>query len=955
MANTAIIKGGKVIKTTGFDDLMFSVTEGFLMSFRVGNITYSHFNKGELRTDEAAYQKEDIAGYFDEKQFLEYLITPSVYVSNLRRFTSFIEADENEEVNISLLDVKENTTTPGFYFPINKKCSFLYNPEVDYVNVDGKLNLTGPFTEEPFSFSDLSNSFYTTNLVFTLTSDDTETTKENAKFLALTAKVIENIDNRIFNLFSEFSNLIDEQKNYWELTPVFSDTSTLAEFENYYKSTFNFYRSAYRNQFNIQNATGVKKLFWLASVMSPNSLSILSEEIKLELLDFIVKNVLVRSIFSSIDYEKLIVSIVKSVTPLQVDTFLNGLVDTNKYGHFQFSLFLSIYSKIDDSILGIGNNNKREFVFALYELWKISEYNPYKNSTFNQTSLSKFIYNDKLATNPDTNNSFFSSILGLDNNTLYFDASPISLDYSSTSFAGFYFDNFKFYFSSLDEREDFDFDFRSYNNTKDAPQEKILAVKDDYVNNSSPGLYGTYHYYQSVSLVNTSQETIISLPVIEGNEDGNPENINSLIPIFVLKYIDDAGDESDFNTAVGYFIDVVSIAAGGYGFITKLKYLRTLSGFTEAVVAGTESGSAVLFSLYTTIASEFVNVSAATTSLLIKISENSIYANEPWFKWIKENILWIELFSAGGSVLAENMLKISAKKLVDDFNTGSWPDEFVSDARGVAARNTLVKIHGLANETVIALVNQYKSRIVNNVNSKISKSDQFEIRKILSGGIVSDDPLHTGVGLDQIIANGFSSGLIYDELEGLLAISYRKGKLVNGAYINKQISTENLITQTTTWATVIKPRKYPFKFNNLSEFNQFKNEMTDLIEDFGIPATDVRIQGSSLRTSLSKDVDIAIFIDEKQLGEIKRIIYKKLKGNYIDSKGVIDMIKYEAAIKRIEKQISKGYIKNRQFGELSTGKTFMQEFRDRQIFSQDLDISIIIKGKSFDTAPYLKF
>ena len=57
-------------------------------------------------------------------------------------------------------------------------------------------------------------------------------------------------------------------------------------------------------------------------------------------------------------------------------------------------------------------------------------------------------------------------------------------------------------------------------------------------------------------------------------------------------------------------------------------------------------------------------------------------------------------------------------------------------------------------------------------------------------------------------------------------------------------------------------------------------------------------------------------------------------------------------------QISKGIFKPGQFGLLAgeRHKTFMNELYSRGIYpqGQPLDVSIIIKGRNFDTPPYIK-
>lgn len=72
------------------------------------------------------------------------------------------------------------------------------------------------------------------------------------------------------------------------------------------------------------------------------------------------------------------------------------------------------------------------------------------------------------------------------------------------------------------------------------------------------------------------------------------------------------------------------------------------------------------------------------------------------------------------------------------------------------------------------------------------------------------------------------------------------------------------IIQINCCARIRNPRErvYPYKFSDIGQFNSFKNELKTGLNDINVTTSDVRIQGSSLRTPNANDVDLAAIISE---------------------------------------------------------------------------------------------
>ena len=69
------------------------------------------------------------------------------------------------------------------------------------------------------------------------------------------------------------------------------------------------------------------------------------------------------------------------------------------------------------------------------------------------------------------------------------------------------------------------------------------------------------------------------------------------------------------------------------------------------------------------------------------------------------------------------------------------------------------------------------------------------------------------------------------------------------------------------WAGVVKPRGYPYHFQNAEQFHEFGGRLGDLGEQFGLPKGTTIVQGSALRTAGAKDVDVALIVPDKEFDD----------------------------------------------------------------------------------------
>jgi hypothetical protein len=138
-------------------------------------------------------------------------------------------------------------------------------------------------------------------------------------------------------------------------------------------------------------------------------------------------------------------------------------------------------------------------------------------------------------------------------------------------------------------------------------------------------------------------------------------------------------------------------------------------------MAGEETSIAVKALLYTSAATEFLNLTAASISLYVKIITDSGNSNNEGLKSLKELVMWIEVFTGVGSILSEYKLRKSAQKVVNYYDSSTWPTQFVDDARGVEAKSALYRLANTV-EDIASLVNKEYEVISQKLISRIKKS-----------------------------------------------------------------------------------------------------------------------------------------------------------------------------------------------------------------------------------------
>jgi hypothetical protein len=111
---------------------------------------------------------------------------------------------------------------------------------------------------------------------------------------------------------------------------------------------------------------------------------------------------------------------------------------------------------------------------------------------------------------------------------------------------------------------------------------------------------------------------------------------------------------------------------------------------------------------------------------------------------------------------------------------------------------------------------------------------------------------YTAAELDAIFRRGRELGLSDRMIEDMIYTGSREAKRISAVELMQQMENYN----------AVRGRGYPYRFRDLAEFQRFSDDLIAAVRQAGLPTSDIRIQGSSLRTPRAADVDIAVFVEE---------------------------------------------------------------------------------------------
>lgn len=536
------------------------------------------------------------------------------------------------------------------------------------------------------------------------------------------------------------------------------------------------------------------------------------------------------------------------------------------------------------------NNSKSAFVNGLYMLWQFSKYNPYHYETLElkplkvgfkildatQASFSNpmdaeninclYQYTHEVGYESFIKTETTSNGISKDF-TLYKEkhknASPIVLPYESKRILGFFSDNYKFNFLE---------------NKITAHELKPISTSlvnyfdggnfQKYEENYNYIFYGIYDLYQPVSVVNTNIDTkapFITTTTSESELGGN--TINSLIPIFVLKHIDDAGDQSDVENMIGFLIDGL-LTFSGFGNFTKLRHLRwavhgTVVG--ESIALFSKQGFRVLLGgveFSAGVVGFFANFVECIEPTVPQNSSDPAHI-EAWenYRFCQNMKTFISIFqlatltvTVGDSIVSIAMKK-QAARVIDsagggiDHNTvkntvKNKLDEFPqNNTNGVASTDEVAEV--ITNAGIEKYLNAAADLLIE-VNKKYDKIQPNILQRIRNNADnFSESFFNTNfnaTNLKIIIQECLEFGISDQKIISDIVLASCRRNLL------KQLTFNETRIVINYYVKVIRKRGFPTGFHNLADYKLFSQKVKTFLDDYcntwGIKNAKYEIQGS---------------------------------------------------------------------------------------------------------------
>lgn len=757
----------------------------------------------------------------------------------------------------------------------------------------------------------LVQSFYDKNKYLILEEEFDEIRLSIARYLSSICWMIQRITEDIFPLFSadsEFNNYITHQKNEW-INETLMDTPDYQLLVSYYEGLLDFYHSASLYRVNFNSFKGIEKLHFLTRLLNTKAISIIPIDDRFKVLKLMIDKHL--SSVNKVEVEeKTVIRIVQSFAYNQEsdrNEFLTRLVSPNFNGDGDKGK--TMYEVLNDRMstaweitrfsIGLINwtfnatwkptDTRGMFVKSVYGLWLRSKYNPYDFDTSapkaTSLALKKMVdgimYYQQNEINTDTpldfnttkpNREFFYTdypgykILPADEYVseryvdAYWEAAPILLKYESKKTGGFYMDNFSFEFS------------------KDHIVARIahMEVANHVGGAEIYALYGNYHILQPVHLSSNSIDTAEPILLTEGETiNFNGTNINSLVPVFFLKYIDELGDSKDIQHFMGIAVDVVSTFIP-VANLAKLRHIRHLTRFGKAMLVV-----------------ETVQITAGVLNFFLGFVD-TCNIEGTFCQKLRKVLFFLELSALSADVFMMQKARKSAKETVEEALENGWPVEMLDEIPGTGGITPKMKIEELAGN-----ITKFKDKFISSSKALLSERLLDDAENFINR--------YDNEELTEIFTLATEKGLAVDDSAGIVHQACRK----RNPDVTPTISTlgtrmDNLI--------IVKRRGYPLNFSSLEAFNTYiEDKLIPLLERFGIPKENVRYGGSAITSTTSfspgpQDLDWWIIFVSKE-DEVKFVQGLSKRIEEFQIAGKIKAKKAKSKIAYLEKTYSeKGYI-----------------------------------------------
>lgn len=921
---TAITFTGSVVSIDNLINPEFSF-EGFLATFQYKNQVVRYCSIDSTRENRAINEYYYLKGYTD---YINNIITVDELVEKhkFEHFEIINSSSGSEQINVFVK--KLYLSGPNYeelFFTQMSRWNFMENEEIflrdnkfnPFIKIPQRAVQQEPFPE--YTAIPIVQSFYNKNKYLIQSPEFSGNEFGIAHMLNKICWMIQRICEEIFPLFSNdtvFNSYIARQIQEWTDDKIM-DVPNYKVLSSYYDGVYDFFYSASLYRVNLNALKGEEKLHFLALVLGTKAISIIPLKDRMNILKLMISKHL-SSTFKVEEEEQIVIRIVRSFAyndEADRNLFLTKLVnpDFNGDGESGKTMYEVLYTRMSTAweitrssieLLNWSFNSTWKptdtrgiFVKAVYGLWLRSEYNPYdydtdllKNNsigfkkringvmnyrtndiddnsppdyTTNKPSNIKHFYTDTLAYEIQT----YSGNNELESGTYYKiiekDASSLMFNYTSTKEFGFYIDNSSFAFHG-DEIVVY----------HDVPTKLTVSYEHCEYNDFSGVYAGKYHIFQPVHLLSDTLETAEPMLITIGEDiNFNGTNINSLVPVFFLKYIDDLGDSKDIQTFLGYAYDVVSTFIPVTN-LAKLRHIRRLSWFGKVAVVV-----------------ESVQITAGVLNFLLGFVD-VCNVEGTFCKRLRTFLFYLELSSMATDAILIPKVKSSAKKVVEEGVENGWPSGMLDEIDGITPKQKIEELSGID--------------IVKYIDNYIEKSKGLLYKK------VNTDPknfqlYYSESQINELLSTAASKGLSNTDAAGIIHQACRKR-------VPEYIASIDELRVRMNEIILVRKRGYPYPFTSKTAFDHYvQTKIVPILDLFGIPKKNVRYGGSGLTSSTSfspgaQDTDWWIFFESKQeelefVKELEMRFYKYQEMQLINGK------KRGNKIKRLyERYNEKGFI-----------------------------------------------
>lgn len=860
MSEAVILKNGKIVKASNFGDIA-NISFDYLGG--VKSFTYQDVKYIDLYNIQTGifsrYAQSVEFDKLDKDGDRQVTVDEKLLSIEFTFYDKLVEAEVGDVIVDYLIDKNENPTSDTICYKLYQWVYTLpYNGPINEVIYSTPRTFCKTLTNN--KASEFQSNYLDYSLLGGGTIDN--------RLVKEISVLIESIDEEIFAVFDGFVSAGLDQGifHFYENS---AGSLSLYDFENYKKGLESWLSIFKKHRAGLsQYKDNAERLYIIAfSLMKYNMLEALTDDEKIDMLKVFAKGTITgywTKAFAETQYseELIVVGIVKSVTLAQNNCFLEKLILPDDNGE---TIFEALYRKIN-------GDNKKDLLNVLLNKWTVSKYNPYlSNGDLDESRLSQYTYNDK---------------------------APYTLGYRSSEFLGIYANNFNFKFEK--------------NKGKIIAKERIFEVNPNPYSQSAghwkDKKFGTYTIYQPISLADHDFETTVKLPVLGGQ-------VNSLIPIFYLKYVDDTNDWESFKLGVGLFLDI-ALTFSGIGNLAKLRHLRHMPRIAQvAAVLGA------------------ADITVATADLMFKYNCSS----DPEFCSRFQNyLLCLQLITGGTDIVLNYALTKSARRLKEI--EADYPSNFNQEFRDVINAHAAKTLDDLAD-----FIASTRKNILNKIEQKASQFSKTHF---------------TNQQIDELIEYALDLRMNPAEIEGFIITATKYSPK------DKTILFNALKDQMDNWKNTIEVRGYPYKFSDdiqigVQQFTTFKNKLRTLLDDFNLPTDDIRIGGSSVRNPNAGDIDCYIFMTREQANAYTERI-KVFSQKF--AKDAKERNYYKNGWSKPfneDKIIYKNYIVNETNGEKILDEAYARGLLNDTSFPADdrfnaFEITIIIKDEALELYPYLK-